>query len=136
MKYTKRVVKIFLYNKNKELLMYLRDNNPLIPNPEYLDLIGGRVEENESDIEALKREIKEEINIEVKNIQYINDVWYKEENSGEKTHILLFRWKIDALLDKINLTECQKLGYYHIEDLNKINIPRIYLDFIEENKIN
>ena len=116
-------------------MLYLRDNNPLIPSPGHWDLIGGGVEENESDMEALEREIKEEINIEVKNIEYINDIWREEENNGKMIHMILFKGNIEAPLDQINLAEGQKLGFFKLEDLSKLKIPKVYLNFIEKNKI-
>jgi len=131
----KKAVKIFLINAKNELLLYLRDNNPLISSPGHWDLIGGGVEENESDMEALEREIKEEINIKVENIKYINDIWHEEENNGEMVHMLLFKGNIEAVLYQINLTEGQKLGFFKLEDLNKLKIPKVYLNFIEKNKI-
>ena len=52
----KRAVKIFLINKNKELLLHLRDKKKGIYYPGYWCLIGGGVDEGESIFEAIKRE--------------------------------------------------------------------------------
>ncbi|MBU1988692.1 MAG: NUDIX domain-containing protein, partial [Nanoarchaeota archaeon] len=59
-----KATKIILVNqRNKEVLLYLRDNKPSIPHPGYWDLFGGSIEEGESPLESIKREVKEEIGI-------------------------------------------------------------------------
>lgn len=48
----KRAVKIFLINPKNEILMHLRDDKPDIYYPRYWSILGGEVDENESDLDA------------------------------------------------------------------------------------
>ena len=54
-----------LFECNNNLLIYLRDDKPEISFPNHWDLFGGQVEENETPEQALIRELKEELNIDV-----------------------------------------------------------------------
>lgn len=57
---------IVIFNKdmNKVLLFQVNDKN-------FYMLIGGKIGELETSIEAVKREIREEINLEVENIEFV-----------------------------------------------------------------
>lgn len=66
----KQIAAIILENDNKEILLYLRDNKPGIPFPDHWDLIGGHVEEGESPGEALIREYKEELDLDLKEYNF------------------------------------------------------------------
>ena len=58
--------KAFIKNKKLDKYLFvLRDDKPNIPNPNCWALIGGGIEKGEEPIEALKREVKEEIGIEL-----------------------------------------------------------------------
>jgi 8-oxo-dGTP pyrophosphatase MutT (NUDIX family) len=65
---TKQVVKVVLYKDNKVLLV--KSAHGEFKNQ--WDLPGGHVQENESIIDALKREVKEETNLELIQIETLN----------------------------------------------------------------
>ena len=65
----KKIAAIILENEKGEFLLYLRDNKPGIPFPDHWDLIGGHVEEGETPEEALVREVKEELGLNLKNYE-------------------------------------------------------------------
>ena len=69
----KKIAAIILENDKGEILLYLRDNKPGIPFPDHWDLIGGHVEEGETPEEALVREVKEELDIDLEEYSF-----YKE----------------------------------------------------------
>ncbi len=127
----KKIVKIILINK-KEILLYKRDNKPSISYPGYWDLIGGAVEKNESEKQALKREIKEEINCEIKNIKFVKKI--QLFSYGEDYSLFFFRGDIDTPIEKITLTEGQYLKYFTFEELPKIKIPEHQREIILNNK--
>ena len=66
----KEIAAIILENDKGEFLLYLRDNKPDIPFPGYWDLIGGHVEEGETPEQALVREVKEELDIDLKEYTF------------------------------------------------------------------
>lgn len=73
-----------IFNKNKELLVVRKKNN----RPECI-LPGGKREQDESDKETLKRELMEELGIEIKDMQYFNTYYgkpvFKEDNLFKQT---------------------------------------------------
>ncbi|MFC1663033.1 NUDIX hydrolase [Patescibacteria group bacterium] len=76
---TASTVSALILNNKKEVLLAKR-NGP--PNPGYWDAIGGFLEGGEHPITGLKREIKEEINVTLKDIKYFNiymDTYYHRQ---------------------------------------------------------
>lgn len=131
----KRIVKIFLLNRERKVLLYLRDNNPDIVYQGCWDLIGGGVENGESDLSALEREIKEEIGCRAMNIKEIGFIEDNYKKTGQVYHIKVYTGEIDTPLERINLTEGQKVNYYNTDDLYKIKICDCYKEFIKNNRI-
>jgi 8-oxo-dGTP diphosphatase len=61
----KQIAQVLLFDRDRRLLIYLRDDNPEIPFPNHWDLFGGHLENDETPEQALVREVKEEIGIEL-----------------------------------------------------------------------
>jgi len=61
-----QIAQVLLFDRAGRLLIYLRDANPAIPFPNHWDLFGGHLETGETPEQALLREVKEEIGIELK----------------------------------------------------------------------
>ena len=59
----KNVATAILIDPDGNLLAYLRDDKKGIPFPNHWDLFGGHVEEGETPVAALRREIQEELGI-------------------------------------------------------------------------
>ena len=62
-------VKAIIYRSDNKLLLQKRDNNPKISYPLHWNLFGGEVEIGENLIDALYRELKEEIEYVPKSIE-------------------------------------------------------------------
>ena len=73
-------VKVALINNGK-VLTVLRDNIPNIPYPNMWDLAGGGRENEESPYETMRREVLEELNIDIPES---NVVWVKHYESVTK----------------------------------------------------
>jgi 8-oxo-dGTP diphosphatase len=66
----KRIAQVLLFDRDRKLLIYLRDDKPDIPFPNHWDFFGGHVEEGETPEHALMREVKEELGIDLLNQEF------------------------------------------------------------------
>lgn len=114
--------KAFLKNKKiDKYLFVLRDDKPNIPNPNCWSLIGGGIEEGEEPVEALKREIKEEIGIKLYDIKKLGVIEVPLTVNG-KTKTMLghtFLAYIDAEIKDIELKEGQRVEYFTLDEIQK-----------------
>lgn len=120
--------KVFIRNKKLgKYLFLLRDDKLAIPNPNMYGLLGGGIEEGEQPIEALKRELQEESNVCVYDIEELGSrmVAYAIKSGGdEKTKMIklfVFLAQTDQSLEELKLNEGQKLEYFTIEEALKKN---------------
>ena len=111
----RKVVKAIIYNEGKYLLQ-LRDNKPSISYPNVWSLFGGEIEKGESKIDALIREIKEEIGWEPDNVNYIT----KSINYEDKCYIFYYHTHFNANFEKLVLGEGQEMKWFTIEETQKI----------------
>ncbi|MCX5815807.1 MAG: NUDIX domain-containing protein [Proteobacteria bacterium] len=64
---------LILENSEGKILLQLRDNKPGLPYPGCWGTFGGQIEEGETSEEAIRREIKEELNYELRNPEYFSN---------------------------------------------------------------
>ena len=128
-------VVIFLL-RDKKFLLQLRDNKPSITFPNFWGLLGGHKEIGESPLEAIKRELSEEIDSPVKAITFIGTaktvITLTTKSWTEK--IFFFKGSIDAPLDNIQLFEGQKLGYFTFEEVMALDMPDILKKILLKHK--
>ncbi len=124
---TKRIgAGILLINSNNELLMLLRDNKPNIPFPNMWDIPGGHVEHGEIPEETVKREMIEEMDLDVGEIK----LFRVYENDNLFDHVF---WKrINLQTDKIDLKEGQRIAYFSRDELSNMKLAFNYNKVIEE----
>jgi len=130
----KQIAQIILENDKGEFLIYLRDGKPGIPFPHHWDLIGGHVEEGETPEEALIREVKEEIDFDLKDYTFFREYLCLEGDAYPNIKFI-YHGKINLPVEEITLLEGDRLQYFtrnEIPDIKFANILRkIMLDFIE-----
>lgn len=129
----KRASLIFLKNNNK-ILLQLRDNKPTIYYPNYWAPIGGEIEDNETPLEAAKRESNEEIGCDVLNIKFLKKMDVADCPLCEDHIIFLFKGEIDKKIEEISLTEGQKVDYFNFMEFKGLKFPEFLKDFIIKNK--
>ena len=125
-------VKVLLINSKKEILLGYCNNEYQCP--------GGHVEDNESYIETINREIKEETGIEL-NIKDIKPFactigYYKNWPSigkNRKIEIYYYEIKTDEkpILENTKYTESEKEGNF---ELRYIPLDKVEETFIENSK--
>ncbi|MAG79053.1 hypothetical protein CMI40_01610 [Candidatus Pacearchaeota archaeon] len=126
----KTTTAIFVNSRN-ELLFYLRDNKKTIPYPNYWCTLGGHFDENETPLQALKREIKEEIELEIedKNLEFLGITY---DIRGYKTYI--YKSQIDKEINELVLNEGQELKFFGFEKMINLKMPESLRKFVIENK--
>lgn len=82
------------FNFRVAILIENNDRFLLATSGEFWNMVGGRVHLGESSLEAAKRELKEELNIEVDNLNLINISENFFEWMGKKQQELLFVYKV------------------------------------------
>jgi 8-oxo-dGTP diphosphatase len=123
----KQVAKIILLRGNTTLLQH-RDNKPNVDYPDMWSLLGGQIEVHESPLEAIKREIKEEIGIDLTNPKLIN---VQTRCEGEvKVIDYIFLDSIDRSISNIVLAEGQEVKYFDLEAIESIKIVPHFKDLV------
>ena len=125
-------VKAFVVYKNK-ILWILRDNNPNIPWPNTWNLPGGGVEGEETNEEALKRELQEEINLCPRNIVYLGKHNYPEGRYSARYLVRLTKGEYKRLE---LLCEGQVMEFFTIEEKLKLpTTPKMKKYLIKNKKV-
>ena len=132
----KEIAAIILENDKGEFLLYLRDNKPGIPFPGYWDLIGGHVEEGETPEEALVREVREELDIELKEYKFYKKYDCLTGDAYENIKYI-YSGKINLPIEEITLLEGVRPKYFsraEIPDVRFANILKsIVMDYIADH---
>jgi len=130
----KKIAQIILENDNGEFLLYLRDGKPGIPFPYHWDLIGGHVEEGETPEEALIREVKEEIDFDLKDYTFFKEYLCLEGDAYPNIKYI-YSGRIALPIEEIPLLEGERLQFFTKEEIPDVKfaniLKRIMLDYIE-----
>jgi 8-oxo-dGTP diphosphatase len=131
----KKIAAIILKNDKGEFLLALRDNKPGIPFPLHWDLIGGHVEEGETPEEALIREVKEELDIDLKEYAFFRKYECLTGDAYENIKYI-YTGKINLPIEEITLLEGERAEFFskdEIPDIKFANIIKtIMLDYISD----
>lgn len=96
---------LIIDNGRGELLLQHRDDNLNISEPNKWCLFGGMIEKGETSLEAVIRELKEELNyvIDISKIHYLKQI--------KNVHVY---WTIDEKLrdNKVSVYEGQEAGWF------------------------
>jgi len=102
----------------KKILLILRDNIPTLKEANKWSIPGGGLEKGETHELALKRELKEEINIIPSRIEYLGSIKF-----------IIFRNSFYLCrltgkeFNKVKLgNEGQKIGWFSLEELKKLDL--------------
>ena len=97
---------IIFINDQKEILLFLRDDNPNIPYPNMWDVPGGHVEMGETPEHCIVREIKEEMDLNLDGFHLFSVMEF--DDRVEYT----FWKKANLDIDTIQLREGQRLKWF------------------------
>lgn len=108
------VATALLFDRNRQLLIYLRDNKPDIPFPNHWDLFGGHVEPNETPAQALVRELKEELNLDITDFLFFKAFESLDEEKPNTKFVFVVHTKKEA--NELTLYEGQYLKAIKLSD--------------------
>lgn len=127
----KKIAAIILENDKRELLLYLRDNKPGIPFPNHWDLIGGHLEDGETPGEALVREVKEELNIDLKEYTFYKKYTCLTGDAYQNIKYI-YTGKINLPIDEITLLEGVRPQYFSREEIPGVKFANILKKIVME----
>lgn len=111
---------IIIINSQQKVLLVLRDNKSSIPFPNTWALLGGFIEENESPEATIRRELVEEMELELGEIKFFKSYFWQECDE----HI--FWTRLDLDISQITLHEGQKLAYFSREEIDRLEFASHY----------
>ena len=114
---TNHTVKAVIYSDDR-LLLQLRDEKQDIFYPGVWGLFGGGVDDGEKPIDALKRELLEEIGLEIKSAKHLFSWNHDKYNSI----LHFFLVPLTVKLEKLCLNEGQGMDLFSIEQIKKLPI--------------
>jgi 8-oxo-dGTP diphosphatase len=126
-----KIAAIILENDNGDFLLALRDNKSWIPFPNHWDLIGGHVEEGESPEEALIREFREELGLELKDYKFYKEFLCLKGDAFENIKYI-YTGKINLPIDEIILYEGQYARYFTKEEIPATKFANIIKSIVME----
>lgn len=94
---------------------------------------GGKVEKDESVAQALARELKEEVDIDVLTCLPLTTInhTYAEKN-GEDKKVCLDVFIVDNFIGEPSAQEGQEEGWFTLDELQKLNFPKANDAIIKE----
>lgn len=132
----KKIAAIIFENDKGEILLYMRDNKPGIPFPHHWDLFGGHVEDGETPEEALVREVKEELNYDLKDYKFFKKYECYEGDAYPNIKYI-YHGKVNRPVEEITLLEGEYFRYFSREELPDVKfaniLKSIVLDFINNS---
>ena len=109
-------VSAILINRRGQLLLQQRDDNPAIRYPGHWSLFGGTIEEDESPAAAAAREVKEEIDYDMRNFGLFRE--FVQNNKRE----FAFVGELSAGLEELTLSEGQGMNLFYPSQLHELLI--------------
>jgi 8-oxo-dGTP diphosphatase len=117
-----------IFRKNNKVLIARRAN--VIGLSGYWEFPGGRVEEGETYQEALKREMKEEFNLDVTVGQFISS----NHHIYSKGEIILKVYEVEIIAGEFNLTVHDKIEWVNISELENYKLAPADIPIIKDIK--
>lgn len=102
-----------------KILLFRRDNIPTIPYPDHWQLPGGRIEQGETHLQALKRELMEEVSYVPKNLKFVEKVLI----NGDVNYLYIaFVNDRESIKFKHGPGEGQEIGFFTINQALKLKL--------------
>jgi 8-oxo-dGTP diphosphatase len=127
----KQIAMVLLFDRDRRLLVYLRDDKPDIPFPHHWDFFGGHVEEGETPEQALVREVKEELGVDLARWNFFRRYVCTEGDAYPNIKYLYWA-KIDKIAQELTLCEGQQLISITPEQRSDLKFANILGQILED----
>ena len=127
----RQIAQILLFDRHGRLLIYLRDDKPEIPFPNRWDLFGGHVEAGETPEQALQREVKEELNVELAAWRFFRR--YECLTGDAYPNVkFIFHARLDPAPPELKLCEGQRLAAIARDQRTEFPFANILASILED----
>ena len=125
-----QVATALLFDRDNKLLIYLRDDKPEISFPNHWDLFGGHVEANETPEQALVRELKEELNIDVREFEFYKA--FESLNEEKPNTKFVFVVRIKEAAEELTLYEGQELRGIDLSEIGNYKFANMLGQILDD----
>jgi 8-oxo-dGTP diphosphatase len=127
------VCEVLILDDKNRVLLQLRDKNPKINGSAKWGVIGGSKELGESSLECIKREVQEELGLDIDPI-FINEIEDTGDNKIYRHFIYSLLYKGD--IKSIFLKEGQEIRFFTLREIIELDtvewFNRVYFSAIEK----
>ena len=112
-------------------ILQLRDKIPGISAPGQWSLFGGMKKTGETPLEAISREIQEELSVQPAGFHYL---WFTDHFSTFENEVIrswFFSSGVGSVWAEHKLLEGQSVGIFHFEDIFDLEMPAVMRTTIE-----
>lgn len=119
----KHMVSVIPVNRRGEVLLQQRDHTPGILYPGCWTIFGGAVEGDESFDEAIRRELREELDLDFPLTHWDDYRCPVRSIEGELDVIVhVYTGALDVPSERLTLYEGQALGWFGVDEVNLLDI--------------
>lgn len=115
-----------------EYLMQLRNNIPTISAPGQWSLFGGMIQDNESPLHAVRREVKEELELEPGKYEYFCKLEYYDPFNDSTVRTWFYSADVTKIWHRHKLNEGENVKAFEFDKLHILTIPSIMRHTIEK----
>lgn len=125
------IAQVLLFDRHDRLLIYLRDDKADIPFPNRWDFFGGHVEPGETPVQALVREVKEELGIELISWQFFRS-YECLQGDVYPNRKYIYRARIDKTIEELTLYEGQRLASIELDQCSDFKFANILATILND----
>jgi 8-oxo-dGTP diphosphatase len=127
----KQIAQVLLFDRDRKLLIYLRDDKPDIPFPNHWDFFGGHVEDGETPEQALVREVKEELGVELTHWEFFHRYDCPERDAYPNQKYIYYA-RLERSAEELVLHEGQRLAAISIGERHRFKFANILAGILED----